>query len=24
LQKWIPDIKTNFHVTLVEALPNVR
>ncbi|KAF1995572.1 FAD/NAD(P)-binding domain-containing protein [Amniculicola lignicola CBS 123094] len=23
LQKWIPDIKDNFHVTLVEALPNV-
>ncbi|KAF2670462.1 external NADH-ubiquinone oxidoreductase-like protein, partial [Microthyrium microscopicum] len=23
LQKWIPDIKNNFHVTLVEALPNV-
>ncbi|KAF1983214.1 FAD/NAD(P)-binding domain-containing protein [Aulographum hederae CBS 113979] len=23
LKKWIPDIKTNFHVTLVEALPNV-
>lgn len=23
LQKWIPDIKSNFHVTLVEALPNV-
>jgi NADH:ubiquinone reductase (non-electrogenic) len=24
LQKWIPDIRENFHVTLVEALPNVR
>ena len=23
LQKWIPDIRENFHVTLVEALPNV-
>lgn len=23
LKKWIPDIKDNFHVTLVEALPNV-
>ncbi|KAF2502813.1 FAD/NAD(P)-binding domain-containing protein [Lophium mytilinum] len=23
LKKWIPDIKSNFHVTLVEALPNV-
>ncbi|KAF2087396.1 external NADH-ubiquinone oxidoreductase 1 mitochondrial precursor [Saccharata proteae CBS 121410] len=23
LQKWIPEIKENFHVTLVEALPNV-
>ncbi|KAK5201942.1 NADH:ubiquinone oxidoreductase [Cryomyces antarcticus] len=23
LKKWIPDIKENFHVTLVEALPNV-
>jgi NADH:ubiquinone reductase (non-electrogenic) len=23
LKKWIPDIKANFHVTLVEALPNV-
>lgn len=23
LRKWIPDIKENFHVTLVEALPNV-
>lgn len=24
LKKWIPDIKENFHVTLVEALPNVK
>lgn len=24
LKKWIPDIHENFHVTLVEALPNVR
>lgn len=24
LKKWIPDITDNFHVTLVEALPNVR
>jgi NADH:ubiquinone reductase (non-electrogenic) len=24
LRKWIPDIKENFHVTLVEALPNVH
>lgn len=24
LKKWIPEIKDNFHVTLVEALPNVR
>jgi NADH:ubiquinone reductase (non-electrogenic) len=23
LKKWIPDIIDNFHVTLVEALPNV-
>ncbi|KAJ9604212.1 NADH:ubiquinone oxidoreductase [Cladophialophora chaetospira] len=23
LQKWVPSIKANFHVTLVEALPNV-
>lgn len=23
LKKWIPDITDNFHVTLVEALPNV-
>src|SRR6202012_954719 len=23
LQKWMPDIRENFHVTLVEALPNV-
>jgi NADH:ubiquinone reductase (non-electrogenic) len=23
LQKWIPDIRENFHITLVEALPNV-
>jgi NADH:ubiquinone reductase (non-electrogenic) len=23
LQKWIPDIRENFHVTLVEALSNV-
>ena len=23
LRKWIPDIQENFHVTLVEALPNV-
>lgn len=23
LKKWIPDIQKNFHVTLVEALPNV-
>ncbi|KAF2269755.1 FAD/NAD(P)-binding domain-containing protein [Lojkania enalia] len=23
LKKWIPDIRENFHVTLVEALPNV-
>lgn len=23
LKKWIPDITENFHVTLVEALPNV-
>ncbi|EEQ30913.1 alternative NADH-dehydrogenase [Microsporum canis CBS 113480] len=23
LRKWIPDIKDSFHVTLVEALPNV-
>ncbi|OJJ49820.1 hypothetical protein ASPZODRAFT_128351 [Penicilliopsis zonata CBS 506.65] len=23
LKKWIPEIKDNFHVTLVEALPNV-
>src|SRR5258707_2551713 len=23
LQKWMPDIRANFHVTLVEALPNV-
>ncbi|KAF4551100.1 Pyridine nucleotide-disulfide oxidoreductase-like protein 1 [Elsinoe fawcettii] len=23
LRKWIPEIKNNFHVTLVEALPNV-
>lgn len=23
LQKWIPDIKGDFHITLVEALPNV-
>jgi NADH:ubiquinone reductase (non-electrogenic) len=23
LKKWIPDIKENFHVTLVEALPSV-
>jgi NADH:ubiquinone reductase (non-electrogenic) len=24
LKKWIPEIVDNFHVTLVEALPNVR
>ncbi|EEP78491.1 hypothetical protein UREG_03337 [Uncinocarpus reesii 1704] len=24
LKKWVPDIKDNFHVTLVEALPNVQ
>lgn len=24
LKKWIPDIADDFHVTLVEALPNVR
>jgi NADH:ubiquinone reductase (non-electrogenic) len=24
LKKWIPDITEHFHVTLVEALPNVR
>jgi len=24
LKKWIPDITDSFHVTLVEALPNVR
>lgn len=24
LRKWIPEIQDNFHVTLVEALPNVR
>ena len=24
LKKWIPEIEENFHVTLVEALPNVR
>lgn len=24
LRKWIPEIKDSFHVTLVEALPNVR
>jgi NADH:ubiquinone reductase (non-electrogenic) len=23
LKKWVPDIKNDFHVTLVEALPNV-
>ncbi|KAK2745245.1 NADH:ubiquinone oxidoreductase [Myotisia sp. PD_48] len=23
LKKWIPEVKDNFHVTLVEALPNV-
>ncbi|KAE8145664.1 NADH dehydrogenase [Aspergillus avenaceus] len=23
LKKWVPEIKENFHVTLVEALPNV-
>lgn len=23
LRKWIPEIKDNFHVTLLEALPNV-
>lgn len=23
LKKWIPEIKDHFHVTLVEALPNV-
>lgn len=23
LRKWIPEIQDNFHVTLVEALPNV-
>jgi NADH:ubiquinone reductase (non-electrogenic) len=23
LKKWIPDVKSNFNVTLVEALPNV-
>lgn len=23
LKKWIPEIKDNFHVTLLEALPNV-
>ena len=23
LRKWIPEVKDNFHVTLVEALPNV-
>ena len=23
LRKWIPGIQDNFHVTLVEALPNV-
>lgn len=23
LRKWIPEIKDNFHVTLIEALPNV-
>jgi len=23
LKKWIPDIVGNFHVTLIEALPNV-
>jgi NADH:ubiquinone reductase (non-electrogenic) len=23
LKRWIPEIKDNFHVTLVEALPNV-
>lgn len=23
LKKWIPEITENFHVTLVEALPNV-
>ncbi|KAI9742092.1 MAG: NADH:ubiquinone oxidoreductase [Cirrosporium novae-zelandiae] len=23
LQKWIPDIRDNFHITLVEALPSV-
>ncbi|KAJ9251669.1 hypothetical protein DTO207G8_4353 [Paecilomyces variotii] len=23
LKKWVPEIKDNFHVTLVEALPNV-
>ena len=23
LKKWIPDIADRFHVTLVEALPNV-
>ena len=24
LRKWVPEITDNFHVTLVEALPNVR
>lgn len=24
LKKWMPEITANFHVTLVEALPNVR
>lgn len=24
LRKWVPDISDSFHVTLVEALPNVR
>lgn len=24
LKKWVPEITDNFHVTLVEALPNVR
>jgi NADH:ubiquinone reductase (non-electrogenic) len=23
LRKWVPEIQDNFHVTLVEALPNV-
>lgn len=23
LKKWIPEIKDRFHITLVEALPNV-